>query len=336
MTGLALATCMTNTGLLWAQAADEATKKQALDTFNEARRLQDQGRAAEACALFRRSAELVAGPGTLLNLAQCFEREGNALKALETYERALAAARQHPTATARQRTAWADEAQRGIESQRQRIAEVLIRTEASGLSVELDGKPVEPSTTYRVELGQHRITARAAGRLPFERELTAKPGETALIVIPELEPEGGRPPAGVGSANVAPAAAAPVEPPPVSTVGDEGPSAVPWVLVATGSALVGAGIVTGIVAANKEKELEEGCPRDRCPDEPGWQDKIDESQRWALITNVLWGAGLATAGVGVTWLLLRDDDGPAETGQTARLQAGCFGGSCGLQVRGAF
>ena len=59
VTGLALATCMTNTGLLWAQSADEATKKQALDTFNEARRLQDQGRAAEACALFRRSAELV-------------------------------------------------------------------------------------------------------------------------------------------------------------------------------------------------------------------------------------------------------------------------------------
>jgi hypothetical protein len=334
--------CMTNTGQLWAQATDEATKKQALDTFNEARRLQDQGRAAEACALFRRSAELVAGPGTLLNLAQCFEREGNALKALETYERALGAARQHPTATARQRAAWADEAQRGIESQRPHIAEVLIRTVASGLSVELDGKPVEPSTQYRVELGQHRITARAAGHLPFERELTAKPGETALIVIPELEPEGGRPLAGVGSTNVAPASAAPasaapVEPLPVSNVGDEGRSAVPWVLVATGSALVGAGIVTGVVAANKEKELEEGCPGDQCPpDEPGWQDKIDESQRWALITNVLWGAGLATAGVGVTWLLLRDDDGPTETGQATRLQAGCFGGSCGLQLRGGF
>jgi hypothetical protein len=339
ITGLAAGISATQAGRLWAQAPDTAaSQKRALELFSEARRLQNQGRPGEACELFRRSAELLPGPGILLNLGQCFEREGNAIGALETYERALAAAEQHPTAAPRQRAAWADEARHGIEAQRLRVAAVVIRAKTPGLSLELDGRSVEPrSEPYRVAPGRHEVEAMAPGRVSFRRELTARPGETEYIVVPELEPE-----VGVQSKRLAEAEPVPAEPPPAqssSTPGAEGGSSsvLPWVLVTTGSALVGTGIVTGFLTTSRSRELEENCRSGTCPSEvedPGWQDKIDEAKQLALITNVLWGVGLATAGVGVTWLLLGGDDDASEA--PSQLQAGCFGGACGVLLRGGF
>ena len=104
-----MSAALTVTGALHAQPegnASAADRERAIELFREARRLQEQGRPAEACELFRRSASLLPGPGILLNLGQCLEREGNAIGALETYERALAVARAHATASPEQRAAW--------------------------------------------------------------------------------------------------------------------------------------------------------------------------------------------------------------------------------------
>jgi hypothetical protein len=339
ITGLAAALSVTTAGRLRAAAPGTAeSQARAIELFTEARRLQNQGRPAEACEMFRRSSELLAGPGILLNLGQCFEREGNAIKALETYERALEAAEQHPTAAPPQRAAWADEARRGMEGQRRQVAEVVLRAQTRGIRLELDGRSIEPRPEpYRLAPGRHEVKATAPGRVPFTRELVARPGETEYVIVPELEAE-----LGVQSESLAAPVAVPAEPPPpqpspTPAADGDGSSALPWVLVATGSALVGTGVVTGLIASSKERELEQNCPGGTCPSEdqdPGWQDKIDQSKNLALITNVLWGVGLATAGVGVTLLLIGDDDTGADA--PSQLQAGCLGGGCGVVLRGGF
>jgi hypothetical protein len=107
----------------------------------------------------------------------------------------------------------------------------------------------------------------------------------------------------------------------------------PWTLVGAGTAVVAAGAITGLIAASKEKELEDNCPNSTCPSEPGWQDKIDSTQTTAIVADVLWGVGLATLGVGVTLLIL---DGGGESDEPSQLQAGCFGAGCGLLARGRF
>ena len=110
----------------------------------------------------------------------------------------------------------------------------------------------------------------------------------------------------------------------------------PWALVGTGSAVIAAGIATGLIASSKEQELEDNCPQGNCPNpstEPGWQEKIHDTKRIALVTDVLWGVGLATLGAGITLLVIDPaGDEPAQT----ELQAGCRGGGCGLALSGRF
>ena len=118
----------------------------------------------------------------------------------------------------------------------------------------------------------------------------------------------------------------------------EGSSTLPWVLAGTGAAFIGAGVVTGILTTSKAAELEKNCPDSTCPAadrEPGWQDEIDASRRLALVTNVLWGVGLASAGVGIALLVFGADESEREATPPA-LDAGCTGDGCGVLLRGRF
>jgi hypothetical protein len=111
----------------------------------------------------------------------------------------------------------------------------------------------------------------------------------------------------------------------------------PWALIGTGSAVVVVGAVTGLMASAKGKELERGCPDGSCPNPSlasGWQGKIDDAGQMALVTDVLWGVGLATLGAGITLLVV--DANSNEPAERTELQASCRGGGCGLGLQGRF
>ena len=76
----------------WAAPPSAAAKEQADLTFDEGRELFEQGRFKEACDRFQLSMDLDPSPGTLLNLGNCFEPQGDLLRALATFEQALAEA----------------------------------------------------------------------------------------------------------------------------------------------------------------------------------------------------------------------------------------------------
>src|SRR5580704_11253708 len=65
-----------------AQDADKATAQALFDT---ARRDMDAGRFAAACPEFASSYKLDPGPGTLLNLAVCYEKNGQTASAWATF-----------------------------------------------------------------------------------------------------------------------------------------------------------------------------------------------------------------------------------------------------------
>lgn len=135
-----------------------------------------------------------------------------------------------------------------------------------------------------------------------------------------------------------PAPAPVVEPAPApaaasaSSDAPPGDSIVPYVLLGAGGALIVGGAITGIVVLGKVGELEDACPNDRCPDSSSLDDR-DSAETWALVTDVLLGAGVATAAVGAVLLLTADDTGERDATHTA---FGCGPDGCMATVRGHF
>src|SRR6516165_6810017 len=84
-------------------AAQDASNKAAAEAlFRDGRTLYDQGKFPEACAKFAESQRLDPAPGTLLNLAGCYEKNGQTASAWATFKEAMAASH------VKGRTDWED------------------------------------------------------------------------------------------------------------------------------------------------------------------------------------------------------------------------------------
>jgi hypothetical protein len=101
------------------------------------------------------------------------------------------------------------------------------------------------------------------------------------------------------------------------------------VLGGGGAVLLGASLVTGIMAASRADRLDRECDGDDCSE--SLEDVRDSGQTLATATDILWISGALAAGAGLTLFLL--DDGDSET---PALEAGCFSMSCGVRARGTF
>ena len=101
-TSLALLTPLTASRVAHAQNASSQAAAQAL--FDEARSLMNAGKFAEACPKFAESERLDPGAGTLLNLANCYEKGGQTASAWVTFKDAAAAA------DVKHRTDWSQRA----------------------------------------------------------------------------------------------------------------------------------------------------------------------------------------------------------------------------------
>jgi hypothetical protein len=334
LSGVLLLAATSSSALAQEAPADADARAQAL--FQEAWQLVDQKRPAEACVLFRRALELKRTPSILNNVGRCQQQENDLLGAIATFESSVALAEQQPPGPKRE--SWLEGARRelaALQPQVARLALQLPRTE--GLRLELDGQVVAPDAGHVYLMpGRHQLMASAPQRQPHSVELQLAAGAREAYQVPELQPLMSSSPAPASSVEV------PVASPPPTLAQEPPPGAqpssrtLPWALIGTGSAVVVGGVITGLLASSKEGELDEGCPSGSCPSpatDPGWQGKIDDTRRMALVTDVLWGVGLATLGVGVTLLVLDGGDEPAEG---AEVQAGCRGGGCGVNVLGRF
>src|SRR5687768_11915066 len=87
----AAATLLLALGLASPARADNAAIANAL--FDEGKRLMQSGKFAEACTKFADSQRLDPGVGTILNLAACYEKNGQTASAWSAYRAAAAAAR---------------------------------------------------------------------------------------------------------------------------------------------------------------------------------------------------------------------------------------------------
>ena len=145
--------------------------------FDEALKLMDSRRFAEACPKLARSQELAPSGGTLLNLGDCYEKNGQTASAWVSFR----------DAAARAATAGQKHAQAAALVRADALAAKLVHLKLTlapdarrpGLEIKRDGESVsnaELGIDVPVDPGTHKIEATAPGYVPWTKDVTVSPG----------------------------------------------------------------------------------------------------------------------------------------------------------------
>lgn len=177
--------------------AQESSRAQAL--FDDGRRLMNEGHFQEACPKLAASQRLDPGAGTLMNLATCYEKNGQLASAWAAFKEAAAASRASGHAD------WELAARGRAEKLEPDLARLVVvvpkESQVPGLVVERDGTAIDAAewaTPIPTDAGQHTIRALAPGKKTWSTEVTIAGAKAqATVTVPALE-----------AAEVAPAPAA--------------------------------------------------------------------------------------------------------------------------------
>jgi hypothetical protein len=274
------------------RAQGASTQAAAEELFERGRKLMEQGNYAEACPKLAASAKLDPGAGTLLNLAACYEKNGQTASAWVTYRDAEA------TASAKGRADWANKARtkaRALEPKLARLT-IVVAAPARGLVIERDGVPVsegELGTALPIDPGSHAIQATAPGHQPWSTTIEVTPERSSTVNVPELAPTPPPP------ASTPPATASPPTPPPQAGPAPGAGQRIAGVAVA-GAGLVGValGAVFGLDAKSTHDEaLDEHCRTETICTAEG-ATLVDDAQTSATVSTIAFGLGAAALAAG--------------------------------------
>jgi hypothetical protein len=178
--------------------------------------------------------------------------------------------------------------------------------------------------------GSHEVVATATGYLPAKTQVSLSEGSRHAIKL-KLEPD----PNAV-AANAAPAPAtpmppppAPVTPPPAATGSN---NTLSYVLLGVGGAGLLVGSITGMMAIQKEGELD--CPEKKCSGTD--IDKLDSARTMALVSTIGFGVGLAAGAVGTVLLFTNKSDESPSARNTPSFEARGYLGVGSVGVMGQF
>ncbi len=322
-----------------AQTAAEKAAAEAL--FDEGKKLVDTGQMAEACPKFEESQRLDAGLGTLLYLADCYERAGRTASAWATFREAAATARAANQADREQIARARAEA---LEAKLHRLA-LRVDDASEGLTltrVEAKTGRREPlaRATWGVALpidpGSYRLEASAPGKAAWSSaiEVPATAG-TTTTVVPVLAAGAASPAAPV----LAPSAAAPPARP------TEGPGSPGSTERAFGITLGAAGIaslaVSGVftaIALSNDGDADDLCgDGDTCASAEGVAASED-AVAMGNVATALFVVGGALVATSVVIYLTAPDAGIASAAarRHVAVEPSARGADAGLSLRGRF
>jgi hypothetical protein len=303
--------------------------------YDEARRLVGAGNYGEACPKFKTSYELDPGGGTLLNLADCYDKEGKTALAWTTFKEALVAA---------QRDGHSDRidfANRRIASLESRLARLTVSISAGarvrGLSVTVDGMPLADAAwdvAMPVDPGKHIVRAEAPGKRPFETSIEVDRSSSGRRTV-EVPPLADGPIAEGGSPRTVPAAASsesaalPAEHPATSAPNSR--ATLGWVIGAVGLASVGLGSYFGLTAFSKWSDRNTGCAHGCTTDA---KQAGDDANTAATISDIGFGVGIAALATGAVLVLSGNAAKPVQHEAAVRVAPRTLSRGAGLWVEG--
>ena len=285
---------------LVANAAAQPTEavKRADALFQEGRRLLDAGDAAAACPKFEESQRLDPGLGTLLNLADCYERTSRLASALTAFRSAEEQARR--LGEKKREVAAADRA-RALEGRVSRMTITLAAGDRpAGFAVRQNGATVTAldfGRSIAVDPGAITIEASAPGYATFRKVVTIGAAQSSHQVdVPVLTATTATPP----PADDPPHIDAPVVPPPRAH--DPGVGRRRLGLIVGGAGVVGpgAGVAIGLVA--KGRYADAGCDGGVCGTTADL-DAANAARRLGNVGTIVGGVGVVALAAGaVVWL----------------------------------
>lgn len=278
-----------------ARAGNEAAAEA---LFVEAKKLVAQGKVAKACPKFAESNRLDRGAGTMIHLADCYEKNKQTASAWATYREAASAAQ------ALGRADWERLATARASGLEPKLAKVTIgvASPVDRIEVKRDDAQVSQASwgvPVPVDIGTHRVAVSAPGFKPFETTFAiTKDGETKDIPVPRLAAEA--------------AAATPTPAPPSSTSrraeadtrsADSTQKTIGFVVAGAGVVAVGVGAVTGLMAKSRIDTAKQDCPSDGPCASRSAVDATDSGKRFGAISTIAFAAGGVALVSGVVLIL---------------------------------
>jgi hypothetical protein len=271
-----------------AARADGLRVSEAEALFEQGRALAAEGKWAEACPKFAASQEADPGAGTLLNLANCYEQNGQNASSWATFKEAASMAKQQGRAD------WEELARTRAAALEPKLSKIVIvvgkDASAPGLLIKRDGAPVAEgawNAPLPLDPQPHVIEASAPGKLPWSTTATlAADGATTTIIVPRL-------------------ADAPTPPPdqraPATDTGRT-QRRIGLAVAAVGAAGLMVGTITGILAINKEADSRNLCSNETCSSPDAFQANDDARSLARASTIAFIVGGAAAVAGGVLWL----------------------------------
>jgi tetratricopeptide (TPR) repeat protein len=266
--------------------------------FDEGRKLMSEERYDEACPKLEESQRIEPAGGTLLNLALCHERLGRTATAWSEFREALAYARRDNRAD---RESIALEHSQSLERLLPKL-KLSVLERSIALELFVDGITIGAEARRApipLDPGEHRVEAKAPGKVSFDTRVAVAAGETKELEIPELQAlPTPTVPAAVGPMP-APSQPEPRRDAPPPRAGGDGSAQriIGYAVAGLGVAALAAGGYFGLDALSEDEKSDNLCPKSDCTNEDGVRHSKN-ARRSALIADVAFAAGGIALGAG--------------------------------------
>ena len=318
-------------GLSHAQSAESKAAARTLGI--EGIKQANAGDCAGAIENLTRAEALYHAPTILGRLGECQVQVGRIVEGTENLNRVVREAlpEDAPEAFVRAR----ERAQQVLDQALPKIAKlkILVQPVPDKLEVHIGDKNV-PLALLGAERptdpGTHVIVAEAPGYAPAKAEVTLAEGAADSVSLTLVEqPAAVKPPPTV-------AASTPSDSDAPSDSGSGGNNrTLAYVLWGVGGVGLATGAVTGLLAMGKKGDLEDTCAEpSRCPESS--QGTIDSANRFALISNIGFGVGIAGAAAGTVLFFSGDSQESVASIELRGVRATPYVGPTGAGLTGQF
>lgn len=338
-----------------AARAEDPAAAEAL--FQEGRRLLSDGKVTAACEKLKESFALDPMSGTLLNLADCYEKDGRTATAWARFRNAASLARsqgkteQVAEANRRIKALEADLSYLKIEvpdpvpGLEVRRGDLEVSPAAFGVEVPVDpgrvtviaSAPGYKRVRIRVEVGAQRdkqtvtvpkLAERGETEALEDEDIDDEPDEVATTAVKKEEADasdGAKAPVEAPTAGVALTPAAP----------SGGPGAVTWIVGGVGTAFLLTGGIFGYLAVQSDTDAANLCPTKYSCSKAAMA-VVDRRDQQAMVSNI--GVGLGLAGIATATVLYFVGKSKSEHVQSAALtlQPAIGRNDAGLWATGKF
>jgi hypothetical protein len=280
-------------GPLGAQTTD---RDRADALFRAGRTAAQAGDYATACAKFTESQRLDPSTGTLLNLGDCAEQQGQWVAARNYFEDAVA-----QLGAGDPRVKPAKERLAALDARLPRLAIALAPDAPPGTTVRRDGRVVpdaELDAPMPLDPGEHVITVVVPGRPEEQRHVVLREAQSERVVVGAKE-----------APSTTPSNA--VTPLPQAAPAEERSSArtAGWIVGGVGVAgFVMAG-VSGVVLINEKSTADNGC-HNKMDCSPDALSAIASNKSWLVVNAVAWVIGVAGVASGAYLILSHREPRP--------------------------